>query len=74
MTLQSALSAIVPFVILLGLLLMLDAKRFDRHISAAMKLIKDGVSEPEAMQQSGCNHWDRPFLVRIWKKYPKLPS
>ena len=74
MTVQSALSVAMPFMVLLGLLLMLDARGFDRHINAALELMKNGVPESETMQQSGCNHWDQSFFIRIWKKYPKLPS
>ncbi len=53
---------------------MLDAKRLGRHIDAAIDLMDRGVAEAEAMQRSGCNHWDQAFWLRIWKKYPKLPS
>lgn len=59
---------------LLGLLVMVDAKRFSRHIKAAKDMIENGVPEAEAMHKSGCNHWDKAFWVRIWAKYPQLPK
>lgn len=60
--------------VLVGLLLMMDSRRFSRHIRAAQTLIASGMEESEAMEKSGCNHWDETFILRIWRKYPKLPS
>lgn len=74
MSLKIIWFAIPIITVLVGLLVSLDGKRLTRHIQVAQDLIAKGVAEPEAMQHSGCNHWDRPFMVRIWKAYPKLPN
>ena len=49
-----------------------DAKRLEKHIEVAKELMKKGMSEEEAMENSGCNHWDRPWFVRAFRKYPEL--
>lgn len=60
--------------VLVGLLMAMDSQRFNKHIQVAQKLIASGMVEPEAMEQFGCNHWDQAFFLRIWRKYPELPS
>lgn len=60
--------------VLVGLLITLDSRRFSKHIRVAQGLMASGMSEPEAMEQSGCNHWDKAFILRIWRKYPELPN
>lgn len=62
------------FPMLIGLLITMDSSRFSRHIALAQILIAQGVPEAEAMERSGCNHWNRWFLLRIWKEYPPLPN
>ncbi|RMN76625.1 hypothetical protein ALQ53_200018 [Pseudomonas cannabina] len=74
MSFSAALFAIGFIGLLVGLLVVLDAQRRLRHLYIAKGLIAEGVPESEARHRSGASHWDQPFIVRIWRKYPTLPS
>lgn len=56
----------------IGFLMIRDAQRLEKHIGIARDLIDSGMDEAEAMNHSGCNHWDRWFVLRFWQKYPTL--
>ncbi len=62
----------VLFVI--GAYLWFDANRFAKHVQVAEALIVRGVSEEVAMEQSGCNFWDRSWYARLFLAYPALPN
>lgn len=58
----------------IGALMIRDGQRLEKHIRIAQGLIASGMDELEAMEQSGCNHWERPFVLRFWRKYPSFPN
>lgn len=74
MSFKAALFSIGFIGLLIGFFVVLDAQRRLRHLYIARGLIAEGISEPEARYRSGASHWDQPFISRIWRKYPTLPS
>lgn len=60
--------------VLVGLWMLNDANRFARHVEVAGQLIRRGIPENEAMEQSGSNFWMVPWYRRIFKPYPPLPT
>lgn len=58
----------------MGLWVLLDGNRLAKHVAIAERLMADGMSEADAMEQSGCNFWDRPWYERITTPYPYLQS
>jgi hypothetical protein len=74
MSFKAALFAVGFIGLLVGLLVALDAQRRLRHLYVAKSLIAEGIPESEARHRSGASHWDQPFIARIWRKYPTLPS
>lgn len=63
---------ILLIVLTVGLWFMQDANRLSKHVRVAEKLILEGVPEDEAMERSGCNHWDTPWFRRFFMSYPEL--
>jgi hypothetical protein len=51
-----------------------DANRLAQHLDVAVAMIVDGFSEEIAMERSGCNFWEKPWYVRIFTKYPPVPT
>lgn len=74
MSFNAALFAFGFIGLLVGLLVALDAQRRLRHLYVAKSLVAEGTPESEARHRSGASHWDQPFIARIWRKYPTLPS
>lgn len=74
MSFKAALLVFGVIGLLVGLLVALDAQRRLRHLHVAKGLIDEGIPESEARHRSGASHWDLPFIARIWRKYPTLPS
>lgn len=57
-----------------GCWLIRDTNRFAAHLQIAETLMAAGIPEAAAMVSSGCDHWDRPWYLRILRRYPALQS
>lgn len=58
----------------MGLWIWNDGNRLAYHVAVAEKMIENGISEVDAMEQSGCNFWDAPWYRRLFQNYPQLPN
>jgi hypothetical protein len=56
----------------IGAYLWFDANRLAKHVQVAEALMVRGLSEEAAMEQSGCNFWDKPWYARLFVAYPSL--
>lgn len=61
-------------VFAIGVFFRFDADRLAKHVLVAEALMSNGLSEDAAMEQSGCNFWDRPWYARLVFAYPPLPA
>jgi len=63
--------AIAAVGFLVGMYIMKDASELEIRVNIAEELMKRGMAEPDAMEESGCNFWDMPWYKRIFMSYPE---
>lgn len=65
---------VLAVLLIIGAYLGFDANRLAEHVKVAEALMEEGLDEDVAMEQSGCNFWDKPWYVRLALSYPALPG
>lgn len=54
-----------------GTWLLRDSLRLRAHLRIADRLIAAGMRENDAMRESGCIFWSKPWYKRIFRPYPQ---